>query len=99
MKTYIVEQGVMCRENGGWTNDGMVETHESAFATIEEARAAFDEASPEDDYSKEWAAASVKPRDKGYYAQLWEVEDDGDFEEREPIDWKQYTADDYAADE
>lgn len=88
---YTVTFGNLVKENGRWNIDGMRASEEHEFDTLEDARAQFDAYDVRDDYETEWSCAAVKPKRRGFYAEIARVDD----EWVESIDWKQWTADDH----
>lgn len=91
---YEVTFGSLVKENGNWTIDGMRAAQCETFENLEDAKQKFDNYNVEDDFKTEWATATVKPKKRGFYAELAKVDED---DMMESIEWKQFTADDIFA--
>lgn len=89
---YEVIFGNLVKEDDYWNVDGMAGAECETFETLEDAKASYDLYDVEDRFRTEWETAAVKPKKKGFYAEISTVDEDEDM--IESIEFKQFTADD-----
>lgn len=96
---YLVIIGSTVKESGSWNTNGMQQNDEREFCTLEEAREWFDSIDVRDIFITEWLSSGVKPRNKGAYAELATIERGEVWEDFVSLDFKEYNADDYEAEQ